>query len=278
MKNLVSVEWLKNNIDNQNLIIFDVRHVLGNESYGKEEYKKGHIPNAILVPVEELLTGEIKEHGGRHPLPDMKEFAHNMNTLGVDDRSKVIIYDDGDLAMAGRLWWMFKFIGFKEAYVLLGGLRAWKNADNPVTSNIPIICKGKELTYNLQKDMIVDINDVKTAILDKDQVLIDSRTSDRYRGEIEPIDKIPGHIPGALNFSWTDLSMFDEDLDGSRIKEHFKTIENFDKIIVHCGSGITGTVNILFMEEVGLSPALYVGGYSDWISYPDNEIVTEMRD
>lgn len=276
MKNLVSIEWLKNNMDKENLVIFDARYVLGDESYGKTEYEKGHIPNAVFVPVEELLTGEIEEHGGRHPLPHMEEFVHNMNKLGVDSKSTVVVYDDGDLSMAGRLWWMLRYIGHEEVYVLSGGYKDWKSKDYPISTNAPEIRKADELSINLQKNMIADINDAKKAILAEDQVLVDSRTADRYRGEIEPIDKIAGHIPGAVNLPWTDLSIYDSDTDITEIKKHFKSVEDYNKIIVHCGSGITGTVNILFMEEAGLSAELYVGGYSDWISYPENEVVTEI--
>lgn len=276
MRNLVSIKWLNDNMDKENLVIFDARHVLGDESYGKTEYERGHIPNAVFVPVEELLTGEIKEHGGRHPLPDMEEFTHHMNKLGADDESTIIVYDDGDLAMTGRLWWMLRYIGHKETYVLSGGYKEWKLNHYPISIDIPEVRKGNKLTFNLQENMIADINDAKKAILNDDQVLIDSRISDRYRGEIEPIDRIAGHIPGAINLSWSDLSKYDVDTDEVEIKEHFKSLLDYDKIIVHCGSGITGTVNILFMEEAGLSPALYVGGYSDWISYPENEVVTEI--
>ena len=276
MKNIVSNEWLNNNMNKENLIIFDVRHVLGDDNYGKSEYEKGHIPNAVFVPVEELLTEEIKEHGGRHPLPNMEEFTQNMNNLGLDSKSIVVVYDDGNLSMAGRLWWMLRYIGHKESYVLLGGYKSWKAEEYPLSTNIPEIRKEDKLTLNLQENMIADINDVKKAILMEDQVLVDSRSDERYRGKIEPLDKIAGHIPGAINLQWLDLSTYDFDTDITEIKEHFKSVENYNKIIVHCGSGITGTVNILFMEEAGLSAALYVGGYSDWISYPENEVVTDI--
>ena len=276
MKNLVSIEWLKNNLGKENLVIFDVRHALGDSRYGKREYEKGHIPNAVFVPMEELLTGEIKEHGGRHPLPDMEEFVHNMNNFGVDNKSAVVVYDDGDLSMAGRLWWMLKYIGHLETYVLSGGYKGWKSNDYPTSTNAPKIRKADELTLNMQRNMIVDINDVKKSILTKDEVLVDARTEERYRGIIEPIDKIPGHIPSAINLPWTDLCNYNTDTDITEIKEHFKSVENYNKITVHCGSGITATVNILFMEEANLSAKLYVGGYSDWISYPENEVVTEI--
>mgnify|MGYP000891898595 CR=1 FL=1 len=276
MKNLVSAEWLKNNTDKENLVILDVRYVLGDGGYGKKEYEKGHIPNAVFIPLEEILTGEIKEHGGRHPLPNMEEFTCNMNNIGVDDKSTAVIYDDGDLSMAGRLWWMLRYIGHGESYVLSGGYKGWESKNYPVSTNDPEIRKADKLTLNLQKNMIADINAAKKAVLAEDKVLVDSRTGDRYRGEIEPIDRIPGHIPGAVNLPWTDLSEYNSNTDITEIKKHFKSVEDYNKIIVHCGSGITGTVNILFMEEAELSPELYVGGYSDWISYPENEVATEI--
>lgn len=275
MKNLVNVQWLKDNLYKDNLVIFDVRSILGNESYGKEEYQKGHIPNAIYVSTERVLTGEIKEHGGRHPLPDMKKFTSDMNQLGVDDESKVLVYDNGDLSMAGRLWWMLRYIGFKDVSVLFGGFNSWKASNYPITTDLPKIRESKELSLNLQEKMIADIEDAKKTAKDKTQVLIDSRTADRYRGEVEPIDRVPGHIPGAVNIPWTDIHQY-KIIDESIIEVHYKGLSDYEKIVIHCGSGITATVNIIFMDEIGLDPALYVGGYSDWISYKENEIVREV--
>lgn len=268
MKNFRTIEWLNNNKNREDLVIFDVRNNLGENGL--------HIPNAIRISTEEILTGPIKEHGGRHPLPDMSVFAQKMNEFGVDNESTVIVYDDGDLSMAGRLWWMLRYIGFREVYVLLGGFEEWKSKNYPLNADGPKIRKGKELTVNLQEHMIADINDVKKVTLEDNEILIDSRTSDRYRGEVEPMDRIPGHIPGAINLPWTDLSKFYDDLDQAEIKEHYEAIKAYDKMIVYCGSGVTATVNILFMTEIGLSPKLYVGSYSDWVSYPDNKIATEI--
>lgn len=275
MKNLVNVQWLKDNLYKDNLVIFDVRSILGNDSYGLEEYHKGHIPNAIYVSAERVLTGEIKEHGGRHPLPDMKKFTSDMNKLGVDDESKVLVYDNGDLSMAGRLWWMLRYIGFKDVSVLFGGFNAWKASNYPITTDLPKVRESKNLSLNLQEKMIADIEDAKKAAKDKTQVLIDSRTVDRYRGEVEPIDRVPGHIPGAVNIPWTDIHQY-KIIDESIIEEHYKGLSDYEKIVIHCGSGITATVNIIFMEEIGLVPAMYVGGYSDWISYGENEIAREV--
>lgn len=276
MKNLVTTEWLENNLGKENLVIFDVRYDMGDGDYGKREYDNGHIPNGIFVSLEDVLTGEVQAHGGRHPLPDIKKFIEAMNTFGVDDESIVVAYDDGDLSTAGRLWWMLRYIGFNQIYVLFGGYREWKDNKHPVSREEAKIREAKDLTFNLQANLIADIDEVKKTISDDTTVLIDSRNADRYRGETEPIDRIPGHIPSAINIPWTELFQNDEELDKEKIKEYYKTIADYDKQIVHCGSGITGTVNLIFMEEAGLTPVFYVGGYSDWLSYEDNEIDTEI--
>ena len=271
LKNFKSIDWLKDNIDREDLIIFDVRHALDDENYGKEAYKKDHIPNAIFIPLEETLTGEVKEHGGRHPLPDMEGFAQNMNEFGLDDDSIVVAYDQGNLSIAGRLWWMLRYIGFKEVYVLLGGYEAWETENYPIDDHKPNIRKGNKLSVNIQEDLIIDMDDVKRTISKDNQILVDSRTSERYKGEVEPMDRIPGHIPGAINLPWTEL--VDDKFEPEEIKEHFKDLDIYDRLVVHCGSGITATVNIMFMEEIGLSPVLYLGGYSDWVSYHENEVI-----
>ena len=273
MKNFKTIDWLKENLNREDLIIFDVRHALGHDDYGINAYNKDHIPNAIFISLEETLTGEVRQHGGRHPLPHMEEFAEKMNQLGVDDEAIVLVYDQGNLSMAGRLWWMLKYIGLKEVYVLLGGYDEWESNNYPVNDHKPNISKGKRLSLNIQKDLIAYIKDAKETIAKDNQVLVDSRTCERYKGQVEPIDKIPGHIPGAINLPWTDLANYE--FDQEKLREYFKGLENYDKLMVHCGSGITASVNIMFMEEVGLSPVLYLGGYSDWISYPENEIIRE---
>lgn len=276
LKNLVDVHWLKSKIDAKDLIILDSRSQLGSQDYGIEEYNKGHIPNAIFVSVEDILTGSVQKHGGRHPLPDMNAFVKDMERMGVDDSSVVVVYDDGDLAMGGRLWWMLKYIGKKEVYLLAGGIDAWKKAGFEVdTINRSPKEKGS-LTIEINESIITTIDEVKTYQYMEDAIIVDSRTEDRYRGEIEPIDRVPGHIPNSKNYPWTILTQDNMVRDVEFLKDHFKGLEKYEKIIVHCGSGITGTVNFIFMEEVGLKPILYVGGYSDWISYDENEIVKEV--
>ncbi|MBU5425369.1 sulfurtransferase [Tissierella pigra] len=272
MKNIISQEWLKDNIMKEDLIILDTRAELNNPNYGLNEYKKGHIKGAQFVPMEEITTGELREHGGRHPLPNMNEFIENMKSFGIKDDSTIIIYDDGDLAMAGRLWWILKYSGKHQVYILEGGIKSWVENGMEVTTEIPKVKKSDILTLNLEPSIEVDIDYVKKAIGNKDVAIIDSRAYERYIGEVEPLDKIPGHIPNALNYPWMNL-VEDGLKSKEELEEYFKTLKGYKEVIVHCGSGITGTVNLMFMEEVGLKPKFYVGGYSDWVSYEDNEVI-----
>jgi thiosulfate/3-mercaptopyruvate sulfurtransferase len=276
MKSIVSAEWLVENLDKEGVLVLDARSELGNPSYGSDAYKEGHIEGAVYVSVEDILTGEVKKHGGRHPLPDMDEFVMNINKLGVDDKSSVIVYDDGDLANASRLWWMLKLIGKEDVRLLGGGIKKWIEKGYPVSKTIAYPNPGEKLTVKMNPSIEVSIEEVREALKDPKSAVIDSRTAERFRGEVEPIDKVAGHIPGAVNYPWTDLTEGERVPDLDELMDHFKPLKGYDQLIVHCGSGITGTVNVLFMEEIGLKPKLYVGGWSDWITYPENEVATGM--
>lgn len=277
MKNIVSQEWLINNLKREELIILDVRAELDDTDYGLREYQKGHIRGAQYVSVEDTLTGIVEVHGGRHPLPDMEKFIEDMKKLGIHDDSTVVIYDDGDLAMAGRLWWMLRYSGKHKVYILEGGINAWVDNGLEITTKIPEIKESDSLTLRLDYSMEADINYVKSAINSDNIAIIDSRATERFRGEVEPIDKIPGHIPNAINYPWMNLVSDGKIKSKEELEEYFKDLKKYDEIIVHCGSGITGTVNYIFMEEINLKPKLYVGGYSDWISYDDNKVVSELE-
>lgn len=272
MKNIVEAKWLNENIGRENLLILDARSELGNAEYGLKSYKEGHIEGAVYVSVEDILTGEIKEHGGRHPLPDLREFAKNINELGVDDEVDVVVYDDGDLSNAGRLWWMLKLIGKDNVKILGGGIKRWKAEGYPTSKSDKDIKQGNSLTFKLKEELESDVEEVRNAIKEDKTVIIDSRTAERFRGEVEPIDRVAGHIPSALNYPWTKLTEGSRVPDIKELDSYFAPLKKFDKIIVHCGSGISACINIIFMEEVGLEPKLYVGSWSDWITYKDNEI------
>lgn len=276
MKNFITqMDLVKNSSNDTNLLILDARAELADASAGFNSFKENHLKNAQFVSMEEIMTGKVGPHGGRHPLPDMNTFIETMKKLGMTDSSKVIIYDDGSLAMAGRLWWLLKYAGKNTVYVLEGGMNKWLENKLEVTDYVTEPVASESLRLTINSSLLVDIHNVKSAVHLPDTVIVDSRTYERYSGQIEPLDARPGHIPSAINYPWTDLIRDGKLMNKEELEERFEPLQKYKEVIVHCGSGITGTVNILFMEEVGLNPKLYLGGYSDWVSYANNKVETK---
>ncbi|WFD12123.1 sulfurtransferase [Tepidibacter hydrothermalis] len=272
MKNLVGAKWLKEN-NNEDTVIVDCRFDLQIPSYGKDSYLKNHIPDAVYIDVDKDLAGDVKEHGGRHPLPDLNEFKSKLESCGIGNDTIVVAYDDGEVAGASRFWWMLKYIGHEKVYILDGGIKAWKESGYYLSSDIPKK-ENKCLDIKINKSIIATVDEVKENIYKDTSVIIDSRSFERYKGEIEPIDKKAGHIPSSQNYFWMDVLENDKMKDNKKLKDHFNEILKYKKIIVHCGSGITGCVNYVALDEIGVKSKLYLGSWSDWISYDDNEIKT----
>lgn len=277
MKNIVSVNWLKENLNNQNLVVVDCRFDLMDKEYGKRSYEKEHIKGAVRVDLEKDLSSEVREHGGRHPLPKIEKLKETFENIGISNESIVVAYDEGDLAGPARLWWILKYLGHKEVYVLNGGIEAFKSVGGEVTSDVEPIEKS-EFKVNVNKDMIVDMEYVKDRIDNERVAIVDSRENKRYIGEFEPVDKRAGHIPGALNYFWMDI--LDKAEDGftiksqDKLKELFSKLNDYDEVIVYCGSGVTACPNSLALTEAGVNHKLYAGSYSDWISYEENTVDT----
>lgn len=273
LKNFVDYKWLKENLDREDLIILDVRD--GDENIeGAQLYEEGHIRGAQYVPGN-MLVSQVQSHGGRSPLPDLEEFLNNMKSFGIRDDSAVVVYDKGEIAKAGRLWWLLKYIGKDKVYVLDGGYNKWKKEKGEISKERPKVDRSDCLSLNVNQNIRVDMEEVKRKLNNSSTAIVDVRAYERYTGEYEPLDKVGGHIPNALNYPWEKLVEDGEIKPLDQVEEYFRKLRDYDEIIVHCGSGITATVNIMLMEEIGLKPKHYNGGYSDWISYQDNEVVTE---
>ena len=275
MNNLVSAKWLKDNIDDENIVIIDCRFNLMDKEYGKKAYEKGHIKGAKRVDIETQLSSVVKEHGGRHPLPSIEELKNTFENIGISNDSIVISYDEGDLSGASRLWWILKYLGHDKVYVLDGGLEVFKDLGGEISTEDEKYTKGN-LNINLQENMKVDMEYVRERLEDKNVVIVDSREYKRYIGEFEPVDKKAGHIPGAVNYFWMDI--FEKDNDKvflkseEELKKQFSELMDFNEVIVYCGSGITACPNSLALSEVGIKHKLYLGSFSDWISYDENRV------
>jgi len=257
---IVSVEWLREHLDDPNLRIVDFRwYLLGGP--GKDAYERGHIPGAVFVDLA-ALSGT--KGGGRHPLPTATQFEEEMQRAGISSATRVVTYDDASGSVASRLWFLLRWFGHEAQAVLDGGIAAWGKL---LTTEVPNVAHGSF------KSMEPDA----TRILDFDQVrkltgvpLLDARAGERYRGEKEPVDPKAGHIPGALSAPWSENLRADGTFKSpEELRERFAGLgaDMEHGAVVYCGSGVNATHDLLAMEIAGLENGrLYAGSWSDWSS------------
>lgn len=274
MKFIVDKEWLLTHLEQEDIRIVDCRFALSNPDIGKIQYDQGHIPGAVYFDLEKDLSGPVSTHGGRHPLPDLEVLKEKLERAGIDEHTRVVAYDNGEGAFAARFWWMLTYLGHKKVYVLNGGYQAWTNAHHPTTTDVSFY-EPTHFPIQLQTQLLSDVFEVKKAVTEENPniVLIDSREEKRYSGIEEPIDKKKGHIPGAMNKPWMEGLRNGLYHPVEEQKQRFADIDPKKQVIVYCGSGVTAVPNFLALKEAGFEQVkLYLGSFSDWISYEENEI------
>ncbi len=270
---LVSADWLAAHLTDPNVAIADCRFHLMQPDAGQQQYHTAHIPGAYYLDLNRDLSSPVGPHGGRHPLPDPAQLSHTLQQMGVNSHptpTLVVAYDDSRLAFAARCWWLLQYLGHPQVAVLDGGWSAWTAAGYPTTAAVPTPRPGN-FSPQLQPDRVLDIEQVKARKDLLTVTLVDAREGDRYRGEREPIDPIAGHIPGAVNYPWQEVTT-DAGLVRSPAaqQQRWATLPATDEIIVYCGSGVTACVDLLSLELAGLPTGkLYAGSWSDWCSYAD---------
>lgn len=275
MSNIATMAWLAEHLQDPNVVVADCRFVLGQPDAGRTAYAEGHIPGAVYVDLERDMSGPVREHGGRHPLPDLGIFALRMGELGIGNDTVVVAYDDQGGPFASRLWWMLTFLGHRQVRVLEGGYSQWKAAGYPVEREI-VRREARHFSPRVHTGMMIAVDELRRKLGHPGVVLVDSRDVARYRGEQEPIDRKAGHIPGAVNRFWKDGLDEGGKWKGAKEQaERFRQIDPADEVIVYCGSGVTACPNVLALKEAGYENVrLYLGSWSDWISYADNPIAT----
>ena len=266
---IVTVQWLSDQLSQgrttePNLVVVDTRFSLAEPQQGRMQYQSGHIPGAYYLDLNQDLSSPLQTHGGRHPLPNWHAFAQRLNQLGVhthppEGPTQIIIYDD---------WWMLRYLGHEQVAILDGGIRAWKTAGLPLSAEVPPNREGN-FEPQIQSGWIVDIETVRQRKELTSVTVIDSRSPERWRGEVEPIDPIAGSVPGSVNAFWKDISTEDGQLKRTdKLHEHWRDRNSDDDIIVYCGSGVTACVNLFALVMAGHPMhQLYPGGWSDWCSY-----------
>ncbi|QJD85941.1 sulfurtransferase [Cohnella herbarum] len=275
MKHIVPVKWLLARLYESDVVIVDCRFQLGKPESGREAYEESHIPGAVYLDLEKDLSAPVGEHGGRHPLPDAAELTVKLGKVGISNDTRVVAYDDQGGAMASRLWWLLKYLGHENVFVMDGGFTAWKNAGCPVSAEQKVLIPAR-FVATVQHNLLVEVDEVRESLGTGRYVLVDSREAPRYRGEAEPIDRVAGHIPGARNLFWAEGRQADgtwKSAEEQRERFADAGLSQDDEIVVYCGSGVTATPNVLALGEAGFTRVkLYAGSWSDWISWQDNPI------
>lgn len=280
MKNIISAKELISKLEqNDNLVIIDCRFDLINRTYGIDSYKKGHIKGSFILDIDKDLSSPTKEHGGKNPLQDPLILKEKLEKMGVDNDTTIVTYDDGDLNGACRLFFQLKHLGLNNVYVLDGGITSFVKEGGELEEKVNIPnCTGKEIKPNINDDLVVPMEYVKSKLYKEDTVIIDCRANERYQGLIEPAYSKAGHIPSAKNYFCKDLIKNDFENGSLKdirfLKDFFKDLNNYDEVILSCGSGISACVNSLALRELDIPHKIYIGSFSDWISYDDNEIKT----
>ncbi|NQX44043.1 sulfurtransferase [Paenibacillus tritici] len=282
----VSKRWLLARLYEPEQTIVDCRFTLGQPEAGRDSYEEEHIPGAVYLDLKLDLSSPEREHGGRHPLPDPEVLAARLSKLGIGNDSRIVAYDDENGMNAARLWWLLRYLGHEQVFILEGGFSAWKAEKYPVTDHQPVRVPST-FVPNVQPQMLAGYEEVRSVSQRtlKDEanpsaansssalpVLVDSRSNDRYLGQNETLDPVGGHIPGAVNFFWKDTQNADGSFKSAdELAEHFAGLPKDREIIVYCGSGVTACPNVLALEKAGFKNVrLYAGSWSDWISYEEN--------
>ncbi len=269
---ITTTEWASEAAGERPPTLLDVRYRPGGPP-GRPEYEAGHLPGAIYVDLEAELAGAPGERG-RHPLPDVETFGAAMRRAGVRSDRPVVVYDDGLGWAAARAWWMLRWAGHEAVRVLDGGLAAWTAADGPLTTEVPAVAEG-DFTPRPGALPLLDADGA--AALARRGLLLDARAGERYRGEVEPLDRVAGHIPGALSAPTTDNVSADGVFHpAAELAERFAKLGAVEgtEVGVYCGSGVSGAHEVLALAVAGIPAALYVGSWSEWTADPGRPVAT----
>ena len=282
MDTLVSAQWLKEHIDDPDLVVLDATVIVESDGAGnmrsvngRANYEAGHIPSAGFAD----LLGELSsaESPLQFGMPSPEEFAAAMGALGVGDDSRVVIYDNMGSSWAARVWWMLRWIGFDRAALLDGGLNAWTAAGGELSTE-PVARTPRTLTVNLRPELIADQEEVRGSIDNDAVTLVDALPEIHYRGEWTMYDQ-PGHIPGAVNLPVT--SLFNE-TGQFHTDDVLSTLFDGDRearTITYCGGGIAASADAFALTRLGFTDvAIYAASLEEWTANPDNPMDVNLED
>ncbi|MDA8381707.1 MAG: sulfurtransferase [Betaproteobacteria bacterium] len=274
---LVTTDDLSAHLHSAEWVVFDCRFTLTDPAAGRRAYDKAHIPNARYAHLDDDLAAPLSGTNGRHPLPDPARLAAKLGAWGVGPTTQVVVYDDSFGAMAGRLWWLLRWLGHGQVALLDGGWQKWVREGHAITLEPPAITPAR-FEARARPELLLDAQAVLAA-LEQDALIIDARADVRFTGEHETLDPVGGHVPGAVNWPYED----NLDLDGTflpadELRELYLGVlagRPASGAIHMCGSGVTACHNLIAMEVAGLPGGkLYPGSWSEWVADPTRPVAT----
>ena len=260
------------------VMVFDCTFDLANTAAGYSRYLESHIPGSVYADLDKALSDKqgTSVSGGRHPLPSRETFAQWLSNVGLTKGMQAVVYDRNGANYSGRLWWMLKWVGHNNVAVLDGGLQAWQAEGGAVASGLEPPHEPSNYAVAPPLASLVATQTVASNLGRPTQTLMDARGAPRFRGEVEPLDPVAGHIPGALNRPFSqNMTASGKFKDKAVLKAEFETLlagRDPATVVHHCGSGVSAVPNIIAMQLAGLGNVstlgLYAGSWSDWCSDP----------
>jgi thiosulfate/3-mercaptopyruvate sulfurtransferase len=276
-RTLVSVADLEANLFNAKWVVVDCRHDLMDFAAGFKAYMAGHIPNATFAHVEEDLSGEKTAQTGRHPLPRREDLVAIFREWGISNDSQIVAYDAQGGQYAGRLWWLARWLGHADVAVLDGGWQAWMAKTNWSSVEEADRALG---SFAARSPLVEAVDAAAVLARAPDSLLVDARARERFEGQVEPIDPVAGHVPGAVNRFWQSNLVAPNGgfKSPEQLRGEFAQLlggRRPEQVLQMCGSGVTAAHNILAMEHAGLAGSkLYAGSWSEWIRDPQRPVTT----
>jgi thiosulfate/3-mercaptopyruvate sulfurtransferase len=267
LMDVLELEAAMRNASASRLVVLDVRWRLGGPPPG-ELYASGHLPGAVSVDLDRDLAAPVGDgRRGRHPLPEPGALQEALRRCGIDEDSSVVAYDDADGSSAARAWWLLRWAGLEDVRVLDGGIAAWIAAGLPLTTEVPSSEPGNIVV----RPGAMPVLDAESAagLVAGGGVLLDARVEPRYRGEVEPVDPVAGHIPGARSAPTSgNVDASGRFLSPERLQERFAAlgVESGRAVGAYCGSGVTAAQEVLALHLAGIPAALYPGSWSEWVA------------
>ena len=266
-------------LDEPDQIVVDCRFDLADPDAGRRAYEAAHIPGAVFLDLDRDLAGPITEETGRHPLPNPEELADKIGKLGIGASQQIVVYDAGPGAVAARAWWMLRWLGHDAVRLLDGGFSNWWSLGLPVCEGVEYRVATRFQSRPRENSVLGTLELAENVTTIAEFNLLDARDAARFRGEVEPIDAVAGHIPGAINLPFTEFVR--ENGTWLPLKERAALLEQAigsDRTVewsVMCGSGVTACHLAISGLEAGFrAPRLYVGSWSEWIRDPRRPVGT----